>query len=401
MKKINSKIPQTLFFFLVLAFIISCSNNSSGPIDYEKETESVPDKASIYQASLNEKLYYKEFHLTSLMEEILRVNPGFEKFIDTKNNKSERPALYMEALLKNEESSSKEEEHPSLNAFTDLEGEDWYPILELVKEGSGESTDATYLLKTFDSIQQLEIVMAFNVDELGSLFLIDEDYTESEFNAISNKSNSSSVYYMSLGGCLPDNANQKALTGDCYSNGGPIEAPVPANILNIEKIEIFDKKESWIEKADIYFAGGLTRYNDSQQKFLRDFSISSTSSYSNLSGVPNKITKISNSELGQFETVNFKVGAEDTKAVSVFTVYEKDSWPAPLRYVITSLLGAPCDCARAGFSSLNYRSYQTPYFNRVFNFQENGLINGAPPAYGRTFNAIEDNFSARIKFSNY
>ena len=129
-------------------------------------------------------------------------------------------------------------------------------------------------------------------------------------------------------------------------------------------------------------------------------SISFSSSYLNLTGSRKAITKISNSEIGSFQTVNFKIGSESSNSSFVFTVYEYDSWPAPKKYIQTSLLPASCDCARPNYNLFGYRSYQTPYFNRVYSINRNASTDGIPYAFGRTISNPEDNYSGRIKFTN-
>ena len=386
---------------LLCLLIASCSSE----VVIHKESNDLAsdpplDKNYIEDASIQEQLNYKEYHLTSLMEHILDVNPGFEKLTEFKAGKRKRPAVYMSGLLDGFYPSGKDEEHLSLEAFTDLDGETWYPILTRIKEGERHAENALYLINSFDPDTESEYVKAYHLNEEGELILVDGHFAEDEFLSMSQKSTlEESVYTLSIVSCAPIEGIKKIAYTDCYSGGGTGSGGyTPPSTLRIEKIEINDKKESWIEKADIEFQGVKVSFDGSQ--FVRDYSIGFSSSYLNLTGSRKAVTKISNSDIGSFQTVNFKIGSESSNSSFVFTVYEYDSWPAPKKYIQTSLLPASCDCARPNYNLFGYRSYQTPYFNRVYSINRNASTDGIPYAFGRTISNPEDNYSGRIKFTN-
>jgi len=403
------------YVMLFLLFMASCSNESILP---ESNTDSVStsememfsrilDKNYIQNASLKEKLVYKDHYLTSLMEAVIEVNPGFENNAVFKTSKKENPEVYIEGLLKISSQKTEKSESTlkkgieSLNAFTDLEGEKWYPVLKrLRKGGDSSSKEAIYLLKSYNENSKEEFVKAYQLKKNGIFKLIHDDFTEEMFlNSSKSGKAEPSVYSVTLQRCPPvDDPKQKAAYVDCSSGGGGGSGGTPSSVLNIEKIRINDKKESWIEKAEICFTGAKISFNGEQ--FERDWYISGSGSFSHLAGTIETITKISLMELGDKQTVNFKIGAVRDNSSFVFSIYEWDAWPAPNRYVKLGVIPGSCYCRRSGITTLKYRSYQTPYFDRVFSLNHNYLTDGVYSAFGKSFLSIEDNLSGWIEFND-
>lgn len=368
-KNHNSAISHLLFVFTIIFLAISCAENSSLYDETIPEAVSLPEGENIESASLEEKLAYKELHLTNLVLDILKVNPEFTKSEGFKASKGERPALYMENLLKSGKFYSKDDEHGSLEAFLNLDGEDWYPILTKLKDGDNDGTNALYLLNTYDPVAEREFVKAFGMDESGNIQLVDEDYTEEDFNSLNNKS-TRSAYAMSLAQCKPTHKNQKA--ADCNSggssggsNGGgsngvgsTANVPVP---LEIKRLKIMDKKESWLEKADVYIYGYAM---SDDVNFFSPLGFwwgdRATENGAKIRNNPEyKLGKYSNSDVknGRSKTINKHMMNGTDGASSTFisyVIYEYDGFPAPLKQVRFSRPGG----TSAVFS---YRSYNQKY----------------------------------------
>lgn len=380
-------------FLLSIALIgISC-NKDINSSESEITNSGILDKVSVQVANLSDQLAYKEHHLLSLMETVLEQNPDLNKTLNFKASKDERPKVLLKNLLNNG-SFAKSEQHPSLEAFTDLDGETWHPVIERVRKGTGNPKQDIYATTSFNQETGKEFVQAYHLKDDGQLVLIDDNYTESEFLQSASGKATPSVFSVTLTDCPIGTIND-----GCDLNPESAGASPSSDVLKIQKIRINKKRETWIEKADIEFQG--LKISLQNGKYKRAFHISSSSSYANLDGRRQKMTKVSNSQLGNYKTVNFKIGRESAKSSFIFAIYEYDSWPAPRRRIDFSILPASCDCSRPDIQYKGYRSwYKDPYFNRVYSINRNHLTDGSiRPAFGKTF-LSDDITSAAIKFSN-
>lgn len=273
--KMKSSIICNAFFSiatLVLVILLgSCENEEQQSLLLE-QNQSISllfDKAEIEKAELTEKLVYKNYHLTNLMEETLRLTPDFDKqLVDKSSKEKDLSTFYFDDLLREDfkgkgQSILSDSVQFSLDAFVELEGESWYPYIHKIKEGRGN--ESLYLINSYDPDMEKEIVQGYKLGSAGQLELKYRDLSEDDVfgpnpvqEAIGND-----VYVL---GISPE--DQEAMLPEPFAEFNDGEIPEPPDeggssggggggstntYTKIQYVKIKDKKESWLEKADVKF----------------------------------------------------------------------------------------------------------------------------------------------------
>ncbi len=350
-KYINLTSKLVIFLFTIV--ILSCTKEDNKLSNtYSNFDLNLYDKDYIETASIAEKLRYKEFHLSSLMEAVLEINPEFEYLEEFKTAKEEQPTFYLEKLLTSSYKdknvsleNDKTGKTSSLGAFTDLEGDTWYPVLKRIKKGTGKPKDAVYLMNSYNQKTENEHVKAFilNNDELE---LLEENYTEDMFLSQSKTNRvSSSFYSLSLSIC-PDEDGPILKVSNCGGGGG-----VPSSY-DLSTINIKDKKESWIEKADIH---QLTQF--------WDFIESGVYYKSTLNPKGSLIRKVKENELNKNLTVDKFVAGRSAQGIVQYLIFEHDNFPAPPQ---ASVIQGPSGST----FEMRYRSWNKDYDHQLLNVNQ-------------------------------
>jgi hypothetical protein len=411
--------PKRFFYLLLFIFFltISCTKEDLQPaeninatvmFDNNKIDVKILNKDYIQSAPLREKLIYKDYHLTSLMGAVIKTNANFGNLSELKKTKeNERPAVYLESLLNSDGGSQKVNKDLSIGAFTDLDGETWYPVLELFKEGDNIVKNSVYLVKSFDENSEKEFVKAYKSDENGNLNLIDNDFTEDEFlNNYKSSNTNSSVYVLKvIQPCdnqpvrFKNNPKLIEVVGTCSSGGstGGGNNGNQSKMLKIESFVIKDKKESWIEKADVHIFGYNVNMNipdpnnsgSSSKRF--NYFIKDNPNYGNSAYL---MAKVSNRDVRKriTKTVNYDLVNSDWDGFTVYVIFEYDSWPSPIKYNTVNLPDGTV-------SRVYWRSYNNKYAAYIVKSNRNVQFNNFPLIYGFGFGY--GNKSIEYKHNSY
>ncbi|VAW16099.1 hypothetical protein MNBD_BACTEROID03-1281 [hydrothermal vent metagenome] len=167
---------------------------------------------------------------------------------------------------------------------------------------------------------------------------------------------SSSVYQLRLSNCQGGPV-LKALRDCGGGGGGGTGGGSSSYTTKIRSMTVKDKKESWLEKADIHFAkiswGTLTDgvYYDNCPPVQYPF----------CNGKGRLIRKFKSKEVNKNKTVNFGINnSSKNHSVLQFAVFEYDSWPAGLKTYPEEVNGATIN--------VKYRSWNDPYDERTVTF---------------------------------
>ncbi len=331
------------------------------------------NKNYIATASLEERQGYKEFHLFSLMEQVPEVNTDFEELDEFKSAKDKEPSFYLENLLLSTLVQAKvyasvsTDDIKSHDAFTDLEGETWYPIVKRLKNGNGKK--AIYLMNSYDESKDQEVVKAFKLNKNGKLKLIERNVSEEMFDSdfLSGKA-SSSYYQLALSQCALGGTIQKALT-DCSGGTGGGGTSYYSN--KIKAMTIKDKKESWIEKADVHYIAET--WSDVTLTSGVYYARCRPMQYPYCDADGNLIRKYSQKEVKNKTsiTVNYPVNySSNNQSLVQYTIFEYDSFPAQIRTYEETVNRAKLN--------IKFRSYQTAYDTRTVTYTGSyGLQSGS------------------------
>jgi hypothetical protein len=378
---------------LVLALILASCTLTEDEKDMivieEKSVSSFYDKAWVTKAKMDEKLAYKNYHLTKLMEEVLRSNPNFEKQIKADSKKGNYMGiLNFEDALKGSFKAKGEQKMNdsiqfSLDAFVGLEEESWTPYLEKIKEGRKDSP--LFLINSYDPISEREIVIGYVLNLRGELTLKYRDVSEEDI--FGNESNGSpyegEVYALSLISNNEGLSQEEAQNcEECGGDGGGGYLPGSGGgngslfqNLEIEKLKIMDKKESWLEKADVYLYGYAMSENPNFFYPLGYYwGIRETIDGAQIRNNPEyRLAKFSNSDVdnGAFKTINYYLLKEksESKTFISYIIYEYDGFPAPLKAVYF-------DGPGGNQAKISYRSYNQKYIDTQVRACDNFLYEG-------------------------
>ncbi|MBO0341903.1 MAG: hypothetical protein VX798_05580 [Bacteroidota bacterium] len=379
--KIKFSIDCNAFFpigtFVLALLIVSCENEEEQnmPLEQNQSISLLFEKEAIEKAELKEKLSYKDYHLTKLMEEALRIIPDFDEKSVKKSNKIEGlGTFYFDDLLSKDLvakglRATNDSIQFSLKAFTDLEGESWYPYVQKIKEGRG--TESLYLINSYDPEIEKEIVKGYKLNDTGQLELKYRDLSEEDIfgpdpipEALGND-----VYVIGISPeeqkyILPEDDNSGS-----YGGGG---GSTSSSWVKLEYVKIKDKKESWLEKADVKFEVVAVTANS-----LHPGEYSTHCGFNAGLGCywnGSFLVHCNNSEVGDKRLINRDMGILQTGAfakIAVYVIFEYDSWPAPTHVYERTLNGETL--------KVGYRSYQSPYDELTANFHDQNpynLING-------------------------
>jgi len=327
------------------------------------------DKAEVEKAELKEKLVYKNYHLTNLMEEVLRTNLDFDQKMGKKSGKVQGlPPFYFDDLLSEDivgkgRRTNNVSIQFSLSAFIDLDGESWHPYVYKIKEGRG--SESLYLINSYDPDMEKEIVQGYKLDTTGQLELKYTDLSEDDVfgpnpvqEAIGND-----LYVLGISPEDQEYVLPEPLSEDIGGGGGTSNTYV-----KMQYVKIKDKKESWLEKADVKFevvtatASSLTPGNF---RTHCGYNVG-LGCYWNGSF----LVHCNNNEVGDKRLVNRDMGIiqqGDLAKIAVYVIFEYDSWPAGKEVFEKTLNGETL--------KVGYRSYQSTYDEQVVNFHSQNPFN--------------------------
>lgn len=178
---------KNFILVFILVFLTSFSDN-----EYENDINAgindIVPKQNLMQASLQEKIDYKRHHLKNLTEWVS--SNGLQVLNSVQKNNLNKDVFSIEYLFEesrksksfNMRGSDIEELNQSLDAFKNLNGESWYPILSVVNEPnelskSADSTSTKTIIAVEDNDLNGETYTAYEIGENDELNIYDEELT--------------------------------------------------------------------------------------------------------------------------------------------------------------------------------------------------------------------------------
>ncbi|WP_299532402.1 hypothetical protein [Ulvibacterium sp.] len=336
-------------------FSLSCDDVNDLEVSSDTILETrMYDKEYIKDATLNEQINYRIFHLSQLVNELNATAMDFDQMFSGNNGKDKRfnklffsDLLYSNAL-DNKGKDVNEDTEFSLNAFTGLSEQDLLPYIEKIK--NGDTSDPLFLVSSYDIENDKENVIGLKLDSEGKLKMVSSHVEEEDvFGDLKGKvTDRNAVYKVDSDGC--GNYHKNASCG----SSGSIGDVTTSGSVAIRKIQIRDKKDSWLSNAQIRF----------QKVTAGDFN---PSNYYTHCGINNAWCNLDGEWLAQYSSrevkkgrvvnVNKHLGRKSGDFV-LYALYEYDNWPAPKKTFERNINGADV--------YVEYRSYQTPYDHNVF-----------------------------------
>ncbi len=394
------QMKQLIRLLIVGLILVSCSKNESIQQDYsESSSFKMYNKSYIENADLSEKLQYRRFHVKKLISWLIKNDKEVRNLVEkaSKSN-SGQESYYVETLINKISASKKmtitEDIKFALNAFTDIEGESWYPIIyfhDLERKNFKipfDSLKTLYATSDYDTTTQEQISIGYQENAVGELETVDETLYE-------GMADENDVIILDLIGCENNNQNQQYRTG-CgpYSGGGGNNPPNNSSYHFIKKMTVKYHKESWPERSDVKFVGFKLQNPPVQTQ------------HCGINYYARSCTDVDGDMIKKFKwrwvrdkdekTVNFRIDALDPPPNGIpmyfnFVIFEQDSWPATKRI-------ATFNYSTGSYAYTEYRSWQVYYDKAKLSYwpiSSQGNFEGFPYLNGftRDINSIKYNLS--------
>lgn len=368
----------SVLFTVSLVYLASCSNNAEVPIPEsqvmdENQTDlKLYDKEYIRTAPLDEQLDYREIHLTQLVNELISSGIDYGNSFSKQANKNGsygvvffRDLIYS-AAMDSKEGDVGEDVQYSLSAFEGLAESTTAPYLEQIKDG--DNADPIFLLSTFDTELNREIVVGYRVNSEQKLEQIEGEILETDiFGSETGRLAETNTVYK-IGDT--DACGNYYKAASCGNTGTVSETPSGTDVsgstgtnpvsLRIENMKIKDKKESWLEKADVYIAGRFMSPSPNYFEEAVDVWYPNNLYPENRYRIPELfLSKYSSKDVknGTFKTIEkhlmYDQGRAESSTFLSYIIYEWDGWPAQVKRVKFDRPGG----TSAVFSYQSYNNY--------------------------------------------
>ncbi len=411
---------NSFYFISFLTFIFSLVGCSKDAENFENETKAVnmSDKVAIENATLENKIKYAEFHLLKIATFIAKdlkstkiANDIFEKGnINGKNG-----SILAEDLINSMKQQSRSnisnaeitEIQKSLNAFDDLEGINWKPVLSTVmfekklnRRGFDDS-EPIFVLST-DTERENQVVDGYQLSESNVMEKISTPVNEAiatnnvvfrvgltpiSDNPDSDGGSSGGGGYS--GGGAPNDTNPIP-TGGVVGSGTTATTGPYTYGLKIRTMTCKYKKESIFESNDVYIVGAKDNliptitHNDVPQFFptaTQGWNWNGQVGWNSQITDGARIRHFTSTECNNQTSfiINWIIDQGSNMSqgqVFYYVIFEADNWPAPQNE-------CQYNFPNGTFKILKYRSYEGEYskpmlFNNAFSgvngtaFQSNG-----------------------------
>jgi hypothetical protein len=366
-----------LSLVLLMSLMISCSNEDSlNELPVDSLDLSILSKDEIETASLTDKSNYKRYHLKVLATFITKEKKLVNEIIKSKNIpiSDEHQEFFIENLVNEmlsfEHIKITDEKlkviEKSLNAFKDLDGENWYPKIFFRNEFSSESKTNSMVDRTFVAIEDL--------NENGEYFspyeLLDNDSGEEELFLLNDRLTpeyvgSNSLMVVELG--LPCGDGGADQIQRCSSGGGGSGGVTGQQNLVINKMTIKDLKEDWPGRSEVSFKG--YKVTDINQ-IAYDCNLAIYASVNCWTWNGNRIARVKRKNKNKEKTYNWKIKTTNNLSNDIiyYVIFEQDSWPATEKF-------AYFDFPSGLTSRIPYRSWQSIYDLRILSQNPNNQYN--------------------------
>ncbi|SNZ00606.1 hypothetical protein [Flagellimonas pacifica] len=229
-------------------FFSSCQKEEQIDLSDNSYKSNLYNKDYIKEASLKEQLEYKIYHLSSLMQGVVKSGIDYNSMFYGKAKKDETGQLLLfrdiiqSNSVDNKNRIVSDSISFSLDAFEGLSEVLMNPTLEKLKDG--DESNPIFLMSSYDETLEEQVVIGFEFDENGEIKMLDGYIQEEDIFSSASKDDHTQVFKIGV----DDDCN---CPGGGSSEGGTSENS--SEWVKMEYIKIKDKKESWLEKADIKF----------------------------------------------------------------------------------------------------------------------------------------------------
>lgn len=324
---------------LLCTLVYSCSTEDSVEQNLENATIAELDSQAIENATVREKLDYKQGHLKTIGNWVTQNYEDVKSFVNSENiENSDYYTLSADYVINSVASKGNAELNTALNAFLNLDNEDWYPTLTFVapalNSNLARSTDLeSRPIIVLDDIENGEQVpRGYTLNEINQLELQYEQLNEVDHgnrdmvilelgqcgsNILSDSPNDSLIDCNDVQGSLPGNGN-----------GGGTNQPSVFR-LRIDRMTVKQHKEGWPMRSEVHFRGFQEIPTPQNSGYCGQTVIGGGNCNDDYTG--KQIDQLKRSEIGDERNYDYLL-AENSQfnheGVIFYRIFEFDSWPA-------------------------------------------------------------------------
>lgn len=381
-----------------LLLLNSCTQESVIEEDINALDITLASSQSINNATPRQQLDYKQLHLKNIGNWVSKNYLTLETIINTLNTEdSDYFSVSARYLINNTPNKVLDETlDASLNAFLDLDDENWFPTLTFIRPTTDyssarntEENNDDIIIGLEDIVDGEQIVRGYTQNEINELELYYEQLNEEEHGT-------RDIVLVELGSC---NAFISDVDDDTFEHceiqgsdvggnnfGGGSSAPTIWR-LRIDRMTVKQHKEGWPSRSEIHFQGFSVEPSPSTGNCGQTI-IGGANCY-NTAG--RRIDKLKRSEIGDDRPYSYLMREDsdyNSSDYTIYTIFEEDSWPAPRNKTYYDF---PNNQAR----KIEYRSWQSEYDSQVLTFDLNASSDTLPFASGFTIdkNSIKYNLT--------
>lgn len=370
---------NVLKYSLVVVFLqLFCFCSSDQKLSEQPIPDQVNflDKNYIENAPVSEQMKYKRYHLLKLATWISHNNNEVISLAGTLNRNIENKDFSVQNIISDFKKSGRDltpevekDLTESLEAFINLDGEDWYPYIrfENMRENLNKSPydDSKPLFAIQDVENNTEIAVGYQENVNGELEEISEKLVEGTIGEEDD------IIVIGIGTC------PFAYEGEPCPFKSSVPDPPFGFSLKIGDMKIKSHKESWPFRSDISFTGYYEPSLPVNSGNCGELMYRSVDCY-NPDGSSIDQYRRKWIEKGDTRTQNFKMKTQvdyENDDIVFYVIFEHDSWPAPNKTVTFNF---PNGIAR----NVIYRSWQSKYDAQMVSMDPNNSY-GIP--YGPNF----------------
>lgn len=364
----NTKKLYWLLFTVVL--FASCSKDSQNEEPATQINTEEFTSTTIENARLEQQLEYKKTHLKKLGNWLTQNLTQVRGLVDQNNIKdSDYFTISINYLVNNIEDNADAHLQKALDAFLNIEDENWYPTVTFINSNlssiqarTGDDPNDKTIVALEKIINEEQTYEGYEQNDLDELELI---YEVLEEDLHANRE----IMLMDISQCVEvgiSSGNDEFvhcddIQADGSGGSGTGNTSTTARRIRIQKMTVKQHKEGWPGRSEVHFIGFTSTGLPINSGYCGDNIAGSLNCY-NPDG--KRIDRFKRSWIGDERTMNYLV-KEDPSAANpdhylFFRIFEQDSWPAPTRGKVSDTDGA-FYFPNGEYRLIEYRSWQENY----------------------------------------
>ncbi|MEM6517097.1 MAG: hypothetical protein AAF688_13005 [Bacteroidota bacterium] len=358
----------------VLFVTLACSNEDNfEPNDTEQSelfTTTEGSRGNINNGTLQQKLDYKRDNLKYLGDWLVS-NINLAQTLADNNNTSNSDYYTMSVSYIIDNSTDRNDAglKSALDAFLNLDGEDWYPTVTFIEPKGAPTGQITVAIPNY--VNNREVYQGFEKDSRNDLVLV-----HNELDQTNHESNELLMMEISQCGSIGINPGpDEFLNCDALANSDPLGGGSGGHKIRINKMTVKDRKEWWPGRSKVHLIGAKVTGLPLDSGYCGE-NIVGGGNCLNESG--KRIQRMRRRDRGDEKTLNYIVKQDPSSSnpddYIFYRIFEHDSWPAPIKGELSDF-NAHFYFPNQEYRMIEYRSWNSEYDRQILSQTYNNPYN--------------------------